>query len=228
MKPKFRAAVVVVAVVALALTGCGTPEYRYPKSAEHHLYFKVPSTWGVVNQKQVDLLTFGDPASFKSQQKKASGWAIGYDAADEPDGVHLLIEYPNSVPTARGFVLPLDDEEQAAVSFDNLRDHFLPVSEAFREQIRAQVPTFSLTDFELIGEQLISPSPGIRGVRVVYSYRLPETYGGELKTFDQLILTNDASNLLYGLLIQCSATCYAQRQGEIQDVVSSFTVRSQV
>ena len=226
MKPArhhtFRAAVAVAAVAALALTGCGAPEYQYPKSAEHNLYFKVPSSWKPLDQRIVDAVTFGDPGSMKAQQKKAAGWAAAYDSSADPDVRHLQAGYPTSDPAVREFVLPLDEDEQGAVSFDALRDSVLPVTESAREQAAAD-PNFPFTDFELLGEQLVSPAPGLRGVRLVYSYRSPSE---ELQTYDQLMLTNDATNLIYGLVVMCSAQCDLNRQAEIQDVVSSFTVRS--
>jgi hypothetical protein len=218
-------AVAIATVAALVLTGCGAPEYQYPKSAAHNLYFKVPSTWQALDQRVVDAVTFGDPSSVTAQQKRAAGWAAAYDASGQPDARHLLLGLPSSAPAVRAFVLPLDADDQSHVSFDFLRDFFLPVSDDVREQVAAN-PNFTLTDFELVGEQLIRPEPGFRGLRVVYSYRLPQNAGGDLQTFDQLMLTNDATDLIYGLLIQCSATCYLDHQAEIQDVVSSFTVRS--
>jgi len=227
MKPArhgtFRTALALAAVGFLALTGCGAPEYQYPKSSEHNVYLKVPSTWKALDQRVVDAVTFGDPTSVKAQRKRAGGWAAAYDASPETDPTHLLLGLPSRAPAAHAFVVPLDAEDQSDLSFDYLRDFFLPVSEDLREAVEDNYP---LTEFELVGEQLISPEPGLRGLRVVYSYRLPENAGGQLQTYDQLMLTNDATNLLYGLLIHCTARCYLDRQAEIQEVVSSFTVRS--
>jgi hypothetical protein len=216
------AAIAAAAVAALLLSGCGAPEYQYPKSAEHNLYFKVPTTWKALDQSVVDAVTFGDPTSMAAQQKRAAGWAAAYDASPQPDVRHLQAGYPTTAPAVRAFVLPLDSEAQGAVSFDALRDAVLPTTEGAREQAAAD-PSFPFSDFELVGEQLVSPEPGLRGVRLVYNYRSPSE---QLQTYDQLMLTNDATNLLYGLVIQCSAECYLDRQAEIQDVVSSFTVRS--
>jgi hypothetical protein len=45
-------------------------------------------------------------------------------------------------------------------------------------------------------------------------------------TFDQTVLTNEDSSILYFLLIRCTAVCYRQRSVEFDNIASSFTVRS--
>jgi hypothetical protein len=215
-----RSALVLAAGAAL-LAGCGAPEYFYPKSSEHKTYLKVPSSWRALDQETVNEITFGDAESTASRQQRDASWAVAYDAAPEPDVNHFMPGYPTDAPTVRAAAVALDAQAQASISFDLLRDFRMPVTPSAR-QASEQDPNFRFTDFELLSEELLNPEPGLRGVHVVYNYRSPF---GQLQTFDQTALTNDATSVLYVLELRCSAQCYQDRQEEIQDVVTSFTVR---
>ena len=63
---------------------------------------------------------------------------------------------------------------------------------------------------------------GCAGCTSVYRYRI---HGGPAQVFDQTVYVNDDASKLYMFYVRCSAECYEQRQQEIANVVSSFTVR---
>ena len=65
-------------------------------------------------------------------------------------------------------------------------------------------------------------SQGVHGVRETYEY----TYHGIADTFDQVALTNADQTVFYLLLLHCTSSCYSSDQSEINDVMSSFTIRS--
>jgi hypothetical protein len=207
----------------LALTACGAPEYEYPQSSEHKTYFRVPSDWHQLDQDLVDKVTYGDVESAGVQQARDAGWTVAYDASDEPDVLHLVRGYPLEAPTVHATVQPIANERaRGMISFDILRDFNMPVTDAAREAAKED-GTFNLTDFELLDEQILTPTPGIHGVRTIFNYR-SEAAG--LQTYDQTMMTNDDASVLYMLMVRCSATCYSSRGEEIQRVVESFTVRS--
>ena len=87
----------------------------------------------------------------------------------------------------------------------------------------AALQGFPLTGFRLVRDTLVSGGHGIHGVRDIFNYRYP---GGQVDTFDKVALTNKAHTQLYLLLVHCEATCYSQHHGQINTVMSSFTVRS--
>lgn len=58
-------------------------------------------------------------------------------------------------------------------------------------------------------------------MHVVYQYRIA---GGPFQVFDKTAFLNDDASKLYVFVARCSTECYAQRQPEIDRVVSSFTV----
>ncbi|WP_214368377.1 hypothetical protein [Pseudonocardia sp. H11422] len=59
-------------------------------------------------------------------------------------------------------------------------------------------------------------------MHVVYRYRQA---GGPTQVIDQTGYLNDDASKLYVVFVRCSSECYQQRRQEIQNVVSSFTVR---
>ena len=71
------------------------------------------------------------------------------------------------------------------LSYDTLRDFFLPVTSTARQNAAAQ--GFPLTGFKQIRDQVLTPGQGVHGVRETFDY----TYtGGITDTFDQVALTN--------------------------------------
>jgi hypothetical protein len=110
---------------------------------------------------------------------------------------------------------------QGVVSLDWLRNSFLPVTpEETRKEAAQQI---GLGVFELVHDEVLTPSHNIHGVRVIYSYVLPS---GVLHTFDLTALVNNAGNRVYTLLIRCSERCYGDRFDELNNIATSFTVRS--
>jgi len=45
-------------------------------------------------------------------------------------------------------------------------------------------------------------------------------------TFDEIALTNADQTVVYLLVLHCTTSCYSHDQTEINDVMSSFTIRS--
>jgi hypothetical protein len=101
-----------------------------------------------------------------------------------------------------------------------LRNAFLPVTAEARE---AAASTLQLTGFELVHDEVLTPSGGLHGVRVVYDYELAN---GVLHTFDQTALVNNDGSKFYLLIIRCSTSCYRARSSELDTIAKSFTVRS--
>ena len=63
---------------------------------------------------------------------------------------------------------------------------------------------------------------GVHGVRETFNY----SYAGDSDTFDEVALTNADQTVVYLLVLHCTTSCYSSDQTEINDVMSSFTIRS--
>jgi len=81
---------------------------------------------------------------------------------------------------------------------------------------------FPLTGFKQIRDQILSLDRACTGsgnVRVHFN-------GNVTDTFDEVALTNADQTVVYFLVLHCTAKCYSNEQTEINDVMSSFTIRS--
>lgn len=214
---RFREGPAVAGLVLLALAllaGCGAPRYTYVKNSADHMYVKIPASWHSIDQKDLDNAIGLDPAEDASSRGL---WLQGYDAADTPSALHL---FGSSAPEPAVLVSvqQVPQASRGGLSLDGLRDFFFPVSPTARQN--NQNP--QLTGFGLLADDVLTPGDGVRGVHTVFRYRLG---GGPPQMMDQTGYLNDDASKVYLLLVRCSTTCYKDRHGEIENVVSSFTIR---
>ncbi|TQS41886.1 hypothetical protein [Cryptosporangium phraense] len=212
----------VIAALALVLTGaCAEPEFTYVKNSGQKTYFKVPHNWHATATKTLDdALSGTNTDSAAAAMRQQSWWSVAYDASEDPAADHLVTLGLTDEPVVYARVAPLSEEQQSKVSLDLLRNAFLPVTADAREEAAQTLP---LTGFELVRNEVLTPSDGLHGVRVVFDYELAN---GVLHTFDQTALVNNAGTMLYLLIIRCSTSCYRERSSELDTIATSFTVRS--
>ena len=217
-------------VGALLLSaGCGKPAYTYVKNSDTKTYFKVPSHWTQVDSAMPDLLfahrLFGaqDADSETVQLFKRVSWSVMYDSAESPSGARMLTPVPAFSPVAYALVTPMLADLRDNLSFDVLRNLLDPVSDSARTYVAQNSPQSLPPAFELLDNQILTPEPGMHGIRVVYNEANESRF---VHTYDLTALTNNDSSLLYVLLVWCTSSCYREHAVEINTVVTSFTVRS--
>jgi hypothetical protein len=205
----------------LLLGACAAPEFNYVKNSRQMTYFKVPHDWHSADTKMLDdVLSGTNPDSVAAQQREQSWWSVLYDASPHPTAEHLVTGEETDEPVVYARVSPLTPEAQNEISLDSLRDLFLPVTDTARQQA---AETSTLSGFQLLRDQVLTPSSGLHGVRVTYEYEMDNSV---LHTFDQIALVNSDSSKLYELIIRCTSRCYSDRSSELNDIATSFTVRS--
>jgi hypothetical protein len=203
------------------LGGCGTPSYTYVTNTGDKTYFKVPRGWTEVDRASLDkLLSASNPDSATAALEQKLTWTVGFDADQSPSASHML-EASGNEPFVYVTVSHLTATQRDAVSLNSLRDYLLPVSADARAQ--ATSSGFPLTGFELLADQVVTPSKGIHGVHAVYNYQFPD---GVLQTYDQTAYVSDDASRVYLMLISCSARCHHDQASQISKVAHSFTVRS--
>jgi hypothetical protein len=206
--------------VAVILTACAAPEFTYVKNSDEKTYFKVPHEWHEIGTDDLDDVLGGTtPDSAGAERRQQLWWSVAFDASADPAPDHLVSNGRTDQPVLYARVARLTETQQNAVSLDMLRNVFLPVTDDARE---AAATSLSLTGFELLRDEVLTPADGLHGVREVYDYEL----GGVMHTFDQTALVNNDGSKLYLLIIRCSTRCYRDRAGELDTVAESFTVRS--
>ena len=150
----------------------------------------------------------------------SSVWAVGYDADLRPAADHVL-GATDAAPFVYSVVAPLNQTSMNALSYNQLRDFFLPVTAPARAADATS--GFPLTGFRLLRDATMTLGQGVHGVRVTFQYTYP---GLGADTFDQVALTNADDTEVYLLLVHCLASCYSKHQSQIDTVMNSFTVRS--
>ena len=206
-----------VLLVVTVLSGCGAPEYTYVTNSEDRTYLRIPHDWQPIDERSLDEAIGLDPSD---KQQQEGFWLVGYDADVSPSADHLLGQH-SAAPAVFVGVRDVPEVARGQISLDLLRDLFRPVSAAAREEA-AMNPASPFTGFALMDDQVLTPGDGLRGVHVVYRYRIS---GGPVQVFDQIAYINDDASKLYMFYVRCSADCYETRKQEIANVVSSFTVR---
>lgn len=209
-----------LATLLLASTlSCSAPEYIYVTNSTDRTYVKIPYAWKPIDARQLDGAFGLDPAV---QAADVGIWHVGYDAAAVPTTDHL-IGWSATEPAAFVGVRQIPQSQRGQYSLDGLRDLFLPVSPTSRQQIVADpLAGGGLSDFALVADDVLTPGTGLRGVHTVFRYRLG---AAPPQMIDQTVYLNDDASRIYMFFVRCTTTCYTDRRAEIENVVSSFTVR---
>lgn len=197
----------------VGLSACGSPAYTYVADAKASTYYKVPTQWHQISQKDLN-------AALQAAGGSSAGiWSTAYDASPAPSANHN-----NSVSLTKPFLFAevgtLSSTGTDQLSYDAMRDLWLPVTSATRQTDASQ--GFAGTNFTQLRDQMISGKQGVHGVRETFKY----TFGGVTDTFDEEVLTNADQTILYTVQVHCTETCYSQNQNNINTVMSSFTVGS--
>ncbi|MEU6411224.1 hypothetical protein [Microbispora sp. NPDC046933] len=216
--------VVGAAVAASVLSGCAGPDYTYVRDDAGGTYFKVPASWRQIDQKSLDKEVFGETESATAQVVKQLVWTTAFDAHAEPSAGHLLQGSPGAEdqPFVFAKVEKLTEDAQNAVSLNELRNSsglYVAVPEETRKKMEEAT---AYKGFELLADEVLPVTDGVRGVRSVFNYRL---LGGPVQTFDETAYLSADGTTVSTLLIRCSPLCYRKRAAEIDTVVKSFKVK---
>jgi hypothetical protein len=200
-------------LLGATIAGCGAPQYTYIANSSANTYFKVPYGWHKIS-----------PSSLSAAIEAATGssstaWSVAYEAGSHPTANDFL-SFDNNEPFVFSEVGQLTTTASQELSYDTLRDFFLPVTSAARSAVAKGFP---LTNFKQIRDEVLTPGQGVHGVRETFDYTYVD---GSTDTFDEDILTNADQTEVYLLVLHCTTACYSNDQAEINDVMSSFTIGS--
>lgn len=209
-------ALLLVAVASLAgLAACGAPQYTYVADTSAHAYFKVPSHWQAVSATAL-------ASALKINGSGAWLSAFGADKTTATPG--SILSFDVKKPFVFAEVGELNPQASAALSYNALTDMFLPVTSTARSAAQGQFP---VVNFQLLRQSMLALAQGVHGVRVTYQYTFTNGAAeGSTDTFDQVALTNANQTEVYLLIVHCTTACFSQNKTAINDILSSFTVRS--
>ena len=200
-------------LLGVTVSGCAAPQYTYVANSGQSTYFKVPNGWHKISDTSL--------ANVLKQETGSSGggWSVAYEGGRAPNAKDFL-DFDTTQPFVFAEVGDLSSASSSALSYDGLRDFFLPVTSTTRQEVAAE--GFPFTDFQQIRDQVLTPADGVHGVRETFDY----TDGKQADTFDEIVLTNADQTEVYMLVLHCTTACYSQDQTQINDVMTSFTIRS--
>ena len=201
------------ALATVGLSACGSSAYTYVADSSARTYYKVPTQWHQISQKDLNAALSAAGGS------SGSGWFTAFDGSTAPSANHndsLTLDKPFLFAE----VGQLNSTASNGLSYDAMRDMWLPVTSQTRQTDAAA--GFAGTNFTQFRDQTISGKQGVHGVRETFQY----TFGSTTDTFDEEVLTNANQTALYVLQVHCTNTCYSQNQNNINTVMSSFTVGS--
>lgn len=200
-------------LLGVTVSGCGAPQYTYVANSGASTYFKVPNGWHKISDSSLAGILKQDTGS------SGGGWSVAYDAGKSPTAKDFL-DFGATKPFVFAEVGELSSDESSSLSYDGLRDFFLPVTSTYRQEVAAE--GFPFTGFQQIRDQVLTLAQGVHGVRETFDY----TDAGKADTFDEIALTNADQTVVYLLVLHCTTGCYSADQSQINDVMTSFTIRS--
>jgi hypothetical protein len=200
-------------LLGVTVTGCGAPQYTYVANSSESTYFKVPSGWHKISDSslthELDQIEGG-----------AAGWTVAYEAGANPTADDF-ISFDTNQPFVFAEIGQLTSTASRELSYDSLEDIFgLPVTSQARQNAGSSFP---LTNFKQLRDETLTPGLGVHGVRETFDYTDPANV---TDTFDEVALTNADQTEVYLLVLHCTSSCYNNDQTAINDVMSSFTIRS--
>lgn len=197
-------------LLAMGLSACGPPTYRFESSDTNDLVLKVPRTWSLVRS--------GVPANTDGTPADAGNWLAVFDSSNHPSLDHATSHHAVA-PVAVVRTLVVTKDQGAAASDDTLRDLLWPVSPSGRQA--AAATGFTGTDFTMMADQTINTKQA-HGVHVVYAYNL----GEGLEVYDQIAVTDASKTRVHVFFVHCTKSCYEANRPQITATVRSFTVKT--
>ena len=147
-----------VVLLSLTVAGCAAPQFTYVTNSSQHTYFKVPSGW-----RQIGAGALAAAVNGGNSTPQSGVWTVGYDGSAQPAADHVL-GAENQQPFAYSVVAAVNQTTTNELSYNDLRDFFLPVTAAARAS--AAKSGFPLTNFRLLGDSMLQLAQGVHGVRV--------------------------------------------------------------
>src|SRR6266851_6394504 len=118
-------------LLGVTLAGCAAPQFTYVANSGASTYFKVPYSWHKISDSALSNEMQRDTGS------PGAGWTVAYDGGTSPRAGDFL-----SFGAAQQFVFagvgPLRHTASHTLSYDVLRDIFLPVTTSTRQNAAAQ------------------------------------------------------------------------------------------
>jgi len=202
-------------MLAVTVTGCGTPSKIYAKNAQLGVYFTVPSDWIAIPEEEIRSYELEGADAAAKNKADLVLWQEAYSASKNTTAKNILqLEAPKAL-TAFARVRALTIEESDAMSYNGLRNLILPVTDLISG-------TSTIVDeFQLLDEQEVVIDAA-RGLETLFSFT-PK--GDANETVHQTALLSNDRKSIYFFLVRCTTECFNESEETVNAIVDSFTVK---
>ena len=203
--PLSRAALAAAALVAgIGASGCVEASgFQYVSNRSAGAFVRMPEDWEVFDDREVRE-AFGDLESHE--------WVVAFDANPKPKiDRFATLDADSPHPSGMVQVIHLDEERRDSFAIEELRSALVDVE--------AGADDGSVTDLEVDD---VSPK-GFEGERVRFTYVKPD---GSRYRIAQTGLVDADLSTVYLFAVGCEEQCFAKHQSEIDELVTSWKVRS--
>jgi hypothetical protein len=192
------------------LAACGEPDNRYVKNSSDGLYLRIPGSWATYDED--DWIEAQDEVTdSQAEAFKAATWLMAFDAAPDPS-IDNVVAFVTEHPTGVAQIQQVSPQQRDELSLKSLRNTLYPIDDLL-EQDQASVDSYEELDLD----------DGFRGSRMIARLRAED---GEEVVVDQAAAVDADTTKIYIVALSCSADCYADNEGTIDDVLDSLTLRT--
>ena len=236
------------AVVPLA--ACAAPSYRVSSNTGTGMAIRVPWSW-----QQYTSADLGRAVAKANKQSAGSlpevnvDWQVAFAARRGTDAVDVLTPKASEQPVVLVRVYPLNASDAQAMTPDQARDAFVPVTDALTADLTAATatPTPAASSTSSSG----SPGPAFAGGPVLHQTSLPGLTLGIVKdtdlsagsrvgardvmvvrlgdeepmVIDQTVVVDQKTDKAYTLRVRCSVACWQAQRDVIDGVATSLRIR---
>lgn len=202
----------IILVIAIALTGCGTPSQKYGASKIEGVYFTVPYSWHEIPTLSLNAeeKKNGDDLERAHQVK----WQLAYTTSRDIRPADVFNLTTPDAPIVYARVRELFPEEINSINYNQMRNVVLPITSWLNGDAKDDHKISLIDDYERI-------EVGARGVRSIFTYE----YKGVPSFIDQTVLLTPDHGKLYMFIVRCTELCHKKYQKEMTKIGDSFTVR---
>ena len=221
MKKGFALAVCLVVSLS-ALSGCSSkPSQIYAKNSDTGSYFTIPYGWHRITQSELSKRESKSTADGAADRAASVLWQEAYSPSEKVTAKDVFALDAPSSPIAFVRVRSLLPNEVNEVSYNFLRDIFVPLTTWLNSSTDSSSSPLPMTGFGMINEsEYIAKSA--HGVRSTFSFT---GQGDKSQTFDQTAVVSDDRTLMYILLVRSTTDYYQKHSKELDKISQSFTIR---
>ncbi len=219
------AALLAAAASLVVVHACSAPKYEYVSNGEFGNYFRMPRSWQM--QDITDQLSAGRVGADQGSNVTlwevllASPLRVTGTTAPAPNAEVAELLSPNVV--GRVMVVDLGPSDTEQVGLSTVRAAFSATG------IDPLFPPEDLASdtVEVASYEPLAAGESLTGSRVVANIDVdPSPSSAQWITESQSMLFDNRTGLVYLLSLRCAAECYELNQQQINEIASSFTVKT--